>query len=99
MANSSGLEGNQVMERGGFKTKFPILGLIEPLTQRPLDVVFGYSKQGQELAAFFDGNNLILLLPKTVAELIVTHGWQECQQCTEEEHDHESIDWDKYIPE
>ena len=54
MANSSVLEGNQVMERGGFKTKFPILGLIEPLTQRPLDVVFGYSKQGQELAAFFD---------------------------------------------
>ena len=99
MANSVVLKGKKLNQKGPFKTTFPILEFTESLNDIHLEVVFGYDKNtGEEIAAFFHGDNLILIIAKTIAKMIVEDGWKACQQCEHDGH-HHGPDWDKYIPE
>ena len=70
MANSVVLKGKKLNQKGPFKTTFPILEFTESLNDRHLEVVFGYDKNtGEEIAAFFHGDNLILIIAKTIAKI------------------------------
>ena len=92
-------DNDNLNQKGPFKTAFPILEFTESLNDRHLEVVFGYDKNtGKEVAAFFHGDNLILIISKTIAKMIVEEGWKACQQCEHDGHLH-GTDWDKYIPE
>tara|TARA_R100000808_G_C2056769_1_gene89927 strand:+ start:95 stop:340 length:246 start_codon:yes stop_codon:yes gene_type:complete len=64
------------------KTPYPILKFEEPVTNRMLEVVFGYVK-GEEMIALFNGDDLIAIIGKHHLEQMITGGWQECPECND----------------
>ena len=82
------------------KTPYLIMTFEEPITERKLDVVFGYVR-GHEMISLFNGDNLIAIIGKKHLEMMLDGGWQECSGCKDDEgdakHNH-GTDWDKYLP-